>query len=123
MGTVGNIHQLQRCCIALILAVLTVMSPRAYSQNTPTAQQLEALGNLPPEQQRALLDAVRNGGSAADRRDTQLTTPQTSVFLPQPPVEEGPPRITGGATLLLAVKLEESATSVATDRRNRVLAD
>lgn len=81
----------------------------AHAQ-TPTPDQLEAFRNLPPDQQRELLEAMSGRGGGTSRRDPQLAAP--APMPQQQPTEEpaepvGPPRIAAGSTLLLDVTLFE----------------
>jgi hypothetical protein len=72
--------------------------------------------NLPPDQQQAVLEAMRNGNGSTGRRDPQLSTQPTTApateTAPQTPVETGPPRIAAGATLLLDVNVIEQPSPV-----------
>ena len=107
-----QLPMLLRALLALLFAIASVSHP--VSAQTP--EQLETFRNLPPDQQRAILDAM-GGQSGAQRQDAQLTTPQTTVPAPaivpgQPPLPEpGPPKIGAGATLLLEVNLIEDAAA------------
>ncbi len=114
MAVWGAVHRISRAALAAVTAlVLAGFLATATQAQTPTPAQLEVFRNLPPDQQRALLEAA-GGQSGATRQDPQLTNPQTSVpandgqsgqLLPvQPP---GPPRIAAGATLLLDVTVIE----------------
>ena len=89
----------------------------AQSRPTPTPEQLEILRNLPPEQQRAVLEAVTGMEAGGQRADAPLSTPQVTAPVQslQPPADAGPPRIAGGATLLLDVAISESVDPSTSD--------
>ena len=116
MRTVGPVQlpMLLRALLAVLFAIASISQPA--SAQTP--DQIEAFRNLPPDQQRAILESVGEQGGA-QRRDPQLTTPQTTAPAPgiapgQPPQPEpGPPKIGAGATLLLDVSLIEDAAPAA----------
>lgn len=132
----GAVHKVSRAVCA-VLAALTIVAFQSASAQTqaPTPQQLEVFRNLPPDQQRAVLEAV-GGQNAAQRRDQQLTTPQTTAPANQaqpgqmPPTEPlGPPRIAAGGTLLLDVTLieepppvDQAARDLLNTRRDRIRA-
>src|SRR5262245_54594027 len=112
----GAVHKVSGAvCAALAALTLGVFQPAAAQTPTPTPQQLEVFRNLPPDQQKQVLDAI--GGSqdgTTSRRDQQLSTPQTTA--PANPLQPGqlpqaqpvgPPRIAAGATLLLDVTVIE----------------
>lgn len=129
----GAIHKVSGpVCAAL--AALTIVAFQAGAQTqTPTPQQLEAFRNLPPDQQRAVLEAM-GGQSGAQRRDQQLTAPQTTApadqSQPVKPLEPpGPPRIAAGGTLLLDVTVieqpppvDQSTRELLNARRDRIKA-
>jgi protein involved in polysaccharide export with SLBB domain len=99
---------LLRALLALLFAIASV----SHSASAQTPDQIEAFRNLPPDQQQAVLDAMRNGTGTTGRRDAQLSTPSTAGpaadTAPQTPLPEmGPPRIVAGATLLLDVTVPE----------------
>jgi polysaccharide biosynthesis/export protein len=104
-----QLPMLLRALVALALAIASV----SHSASAQTPEQLETFRNLPPDQQRAVLEAM-GGQGGAQRRDAQLATPQTTAPAPElvpgavPPVELGPPRMGAGATLLLDVSVTES---------------
>ena len=114
---------------AFLLAALTAVLPQTgLAQTTPTSAQLETFRNLPPEQQRALLEALGSQGRGAARRDPQLTTPETTTR-PQDqarqqsnpisgsgPSDLSPPRLSAGSTLLIQVRLDEEVFPTASPR-------
>jgi polysaccharide biosynthesis/export protein len=100
------------------------------SGGVPTAQQLEVFRNLPPDQQRAVLEAVRGTGRS-DTVQEQPRTPEPVQMLPMvesTAAEELPPRLGKRSTVILAVEVEEAAQSSAQqadilrDRRERIAA-
>jgi polysaccharide biosynthesis/export protein len=113
----GAVHKVSRTVCATCAALtIFIFQPAAAQNQTPTPQQLEVFRNLPPDQQRAVLEAV-SGQGAAQRRDEQLATPQTTAPASQGQLEEpleppGPPRIAAGGTLLLDVTLIEQPPPV-----------
>ncbi len=126
-GIKPHASRLQQCCKALALMVLAAVPHHVHAQASPTPAQLEAFKTLSPEQQRSVLQAV-GGQGGADRRDAQLATPPTLMPLQQQqlPIDAGPPRIRGDATLLIAVELSGGSTPDGfdlrlTERRERVL--
>ena len=114
MRTVGP-SQLPMLLRAL-LAVLLVIGSISHSTSAQTPEQVETFRNLPPDQQQAVLEAMRNGNGSTGRRDPQLSTQPTTApateTAPQIPVETGPPRIAAGATLLLDVNVIEQPSPV-----------
>lgn len=118
----------------LLIALFGASAPVATAQSqTPTPEQLETFRNLPPDQQRAVLEAVR-GQSTPQRRDAPLATPQTTAPVSPPPTEQaqtaGPPRTGPGSTLILDVQLREEIAPinedlqrVLTERRDRLVAE
>ena len=113
-------------CVALLLLVLVAFPQLTFAQAAPTPAQLETFRNLPPDQQRALLEALGPDGASAVR-DPQLATPPTSM--PRAAPEEPPaeaPRIGARSTLLLGVTLREdvseSRRELLQSRLDRVLA-
>ena len=116
-----------------LLALLLVISSISHSASAQTPDQVEAFRNLPPDQQQAVLEAMRNGNGSTGRRDAQLSTQPTTApateTAPQTPVEMGPPRIAAGATLLLDVNVIEQpppvdqvARDLLNTRRDRIRA-
>jgi polysaccharide biosynthesis/export protein len=114
VGSAGLLRGLLRALVLLLTAVAA--GPQLSSAQTP--EQIEAFRNLPPDQQQAILESMKGQGSEAQRRDTQLATPQTTVPVPGtapgqvPQPELGPPKIGSGSTLLLDVTvIDEPAPS------------
>jgi polysaccharide export outer membrane protein len=112
---------------------LLVIGSISHSASAQTPDQVEAFRNLPPDQQQAVLEAMRNGNGSTGRRDAQLSTQPTTApateTAPQTPVEMGPPRIAAGATLLLDVNVIEQpppvdqvARDLLNTRRDRIRA-
>src|SRR5688572_19200229 len=104
-------------CAALAALTIVLLHGATAQAQTPTPAQLEAFRNLPPDQQRQVLEAVGGQSGGATRRDPQLTTPQTTApanpdqsAQPLPAVPPGPPRIAAGTTLLLDVNVMEQPT-------------
>jgi protein involved in polysaccharide export with SLBB domain len=114
--------------VFVLLAVAAIFPQLAPAQANPTPAQLETFKNLPPEQQKAVLEAMSGSGADGARRDPQLSTTATSVPVqaPAPAVDE-PPRVAGGSTLLLdvvvreALREDETRAPVLESRRERVL--
>ncbi|MGH8178069.1 MAG: SLBB domain-containing protein [Steroidobacter sp.] len=108
------------------MALVAAIPQFASAQAAPSPAQMETFRNLPPDQQQAVLEAMGGQGNGAAARDAQLSMPQTSAPVQQPPVDQGPPRITGRSTLLLDVTLrdespaDDSATPLLSGRRDRV---
>src|SRR4051812_37293234 len=102
----SQLPMLLRALVALTFAFLSI----SHVASAQTPEQIEAFRNLPPEQQQAVLDAMRNGNgtgsTTSTRRDAPLATPSTVApaagTAPPSPIDMGPPRIAAGATLLLA---------------------
>lgn len=110
---------------ALLLVLLlagSLASPSWAQSQAPRPEQLEIFRNLPPDQQRELLESISGGQGGASRRDSQLTTPPEGTRQPLRPIEPaepvGPPRTAPGATLLLDVTVfqPEQITDEATRR-------
>src|SRR5688500_1818128 len=131
MRTVGpsQLPMLLRALLALLLVIGSI----SHSASAQTPDQVEAFRNLPPDQQQAVLEAMRNGNGSTGRRDAQLSTQPTTApateTAPQTPVEMGPPRIAAGATLLLDVNVIEQpppvdqvARDLLNTRRDRIRA-
>ena len=118
----GAAHKVSRAICAALAALTIVIFQSADAQTpsqSPTPEQLEVFRNLPPDQQRAILEAAGGQSGAPQRRDQQLMTPQTTAPPTQvqsrqlPPTEPpGPPRIAAGGTLLLDVTLIERQPAV-----------
>lgn len=130
MRTVGpsQLPMLVRALLALLFAIAAI----SQSASAQTPDQIEAFRNLPPDQQRAILETM-GGQGEAQHRDTQLSNPQTTAPAPgvapvQLPPDLGPPKIGSGATLLLDAKLIEDPAptqqlrTLLTDRRDRIAA-
>lgn len=128
MRTVGpsQLPMLVRALLALLFAIAAI----SQSASAQTPDQIEAFRNLPPDQQRAILETM-GGQGEAQRRDAQLSNPQNTAPAPgvaavQLPPDLGPPKIGSGATLLLDVKLIEDPApterTLLTDRRDRIAA-
>jgi polysaccharide biosynthesis/export protein len=112
-----------------LLVALWPQDLAAQARPAPTAEQLEAFRNLPPDQQRAVLDAMSGDkGGTSQRPDAPLATPQigTPTDPAEPPVDMGPPRIDGPVTLVLEVKAKETDDPVLAatlkSRQDRILA-
>ena len=78
----------------------------------PTGDQLEVFRNLPPDQQRAVLDAMSgaSGGSTRQKSQAPLSSPAVGTPVDDLLVSEeepGPPRIDGPVTLVLDVDLKK----------------
>ena len=105
--------ELLRLFLRALTTFLVALVVGAQLASAQTPEQIETFRNLPPDQQRAILDAV-GGQSGTERRDTQLTNPPTSTPAPQTAlgqpqsVQLGPPKIGGGATLVLDIKPVET---------------
>jgi protein involved in polysaccharide export with SLBB domain len=67
--------------MALLAALLVLVGAFGPAQDaaaqTPSAAQMEAFKNLPPEQQQAILEEMGGGASSGVRRDRDLSTPET----------------------------------------------
>jgi len=99
--------------LLLLVVGLAAGSPPAYAQ-TPTPDQLRLLQSLSPDEQRALLEQM--GAADGTRSDPPLSTPTTS----RPAANDAPalalparelvlpPRIRGGDTVLLDLKLSDA---------------
>lgn len=116
-----------RALAAFVLIALAAFCPQyGWAQATtsqPSAAQVEAFRNLPPDQQQAVLEAMGGqNGAGATRRDPQLATDpnqralDSRVRSPLPRIgpngelleeDQGPPRIQAGSTLILDVKIPE----------------
>jgi protein involved in polysaccharide export with SLBB domain len=119
--------------LALAIAAGPAGSALAQTSGTvPTQQQLEIFRNLPPDQQRAVLDAVR-GNTRGDSSQEQQPKSQ-EVIQPLPMVEEAapeelPPRLDKRSTVILAVEVLPEAAPANTqqaetlrDRSERIAA-
>lgn len=115
---------------ALFLATFPQPGPAQTSQ-APTQAQIDTFRNLPPDQQRAVLEAMGGQDGGATRRDAQLPMPRTTA--PQSAadfaevVEAGPPHIAGRSTLLLNVTVrkpdaptDQSSKDLLQARRTRI---
>lgn len=116
--------------LIFIVAGLLPESGMAQTTNpTPTAEQLEIFRNLPPDQQRALLEQI-TGGAGNARSEEPLATPSVTAptdLASRRIVERGPPRIEGGESILLQAEMEEvadqEARALLTNRRDRIRGD
>lgn len=80
----SRLARLAACALCLV-AALGPLSPA--SAQTPTPEQLEQYRNLPPDQQRALLETLGVGGATGGpTADRDLQFPQT--VMPRPPTDE-----------------------------------
>ncbi|HUQ51474.1 MAG TPA: polysaccharide biosynthesis/export family protein, partial [Gammaproteobacteria bacterium] len=92
----------------------------------PTPEQLEIFRNLPPDQQRAILDEVA-GGNGSLRSEDPLATPRVTApadRFPRPE-PEGPPRMERGQAVLLEVDIADGVSDqdvlrLLTNRRDRI---
>jgi polysaccharide export outer membrane protein len=121
-----------------LLAVFLGGSLPAAAQTaaTPTPAQLEAFKTLPPDQQKAVLDAMagasRGGSQPSQRAPAQQPRTESQVPIPletpATPSDLGPPRIDGPVTLVLDVAVKEMETedsnlaATLASRRDRILA-
>jgi polysaccharide biosynthesis/export protein len=110
MRMVRSAAQVLRAIFVLLFAVMA----GAQLASAQTPEQIETFRNLPPDQQRAILESMTGQGTEAQRRDAQLASPQTTVVTPgttatqlPPQPEPGPPKIGAGSTLLIDVSLIE----------------
>jgi polysaccharide export outer membrane protein len=122
---------LARFAFLFVAALLAVWSTTDALAQTPTQEQLDAFQNLSPDQQRAVLEAVRGQGVSTTRRDQPLSAPapsapnQAAAASDQP---GGPPRIEPASTLLLDVtlietgRLDDSQNPLMESRRERLMA-
>jgi polysaccharide biosynthesis/export protein len=114
----------------MFLAVPLSQEVSAQARPAPTADQLEAFRKLPPDQQRAVLEAVTStSGGTPPQSQGPLSTPAVSTLvetLPLTSMEAGPPRIDGPVTLVLDVAAEETEdparAATLNSRRDRILA-
>lgn len=123
---------LTRFALLLMVSFTVPLASHAQTQ-TPTPEQLEAFRNLPPDQQRAVLETMGGQGSGTSRRDRQLAVP-SGTPQPQQPMEPpaesvGPPRTAAGSTLLLGVTVveperitDEASRRLLESRRERLAA-
>ena len=108
---------LTRCSalVALMLLASFAGSPAIAQTQTPTAEQMEAFRNLPPDQQQAILESLGQGGTSGVQRDRSISLPETveprsvngQVVARGAAGDEGQarePRITGRDTVLLDIK-------------------
>jgi polysaccharide export outer membrane protein len=107
-GIVSRISQ------AIIVAAAFFQFSIAVAQ-TPTQQQLDIYKNLPADQQKAILDSMRNGQGGAVRSDRAIEFPDTvrprdTRELPEFEAPDRPKviRLKGGDTLLLGVEVAEA---------------
>ena len=126
-----QLPMLLRALLALLFAIASISHPASAQ----TQDQIESFRKLPPDQQQAVLEAMRGQAGSAGRRDPQLANPPTTAPAAEPPAtgqvpapEMGPPRIAAGATLLLDVTVPErvppfdqTTRSVVEGRRDRIL--
>ncbi len=99
----------------IVLALIVGGALPAHSQS-PTADQLRLLQSLSPEEQQALLEQL--GTSDGTRTDPPLSQPRIS----RPAAGEaldlaGPPRIRGGDTVLLDLKVLQTAEALTAEIR------
>src|SRR5688572_7422469 len=109
MGILQNASALVRSCL-LVLALAAGFPQAVLGQSAPTPAQMEMFRNLPPDQQKALLEAVGGRGDGTVR-DPQLSTPVTSAPIEFATPEETLPRIAAGSTLLLTVAVVADPTA------------
>ena len=101
---------------ALAVITLLLMSLRVPAQ-TPTADQLQLLNQLPPEQQRALLEQYRQQG----RTDQPLATPQASQPRPVEPTDAS--HAAAGDTVLLTLVVDRTGRDSAGGGDSRARSD
>lgn len=94
---------------AALLFVAAFVSSGAASQ-TPTPQQLDLYRNLPPDQQRAILESLGRDGAAGAVPDRTLEFPETvrpREVSDQDEIRDGELRLKSGDTLLLYLNIRK----------------
>ncbi|HLS80403.1 MAG TPA: polysaccharide biosynthesis/export family protein, partial [Steroidobacter sp.] len=112
MGKIRAIRASALARVTLFLIAIAGVFPQHIAAQTPTPAQLETFRNLPPDQQRALMEAMGVGGGSAVRRDPQLSTTDSAAAQQQAlrarvssPADFGPAKMAPGSTVLLDVNL------------------
>lgn len=134
MGIFRSGRNLALSHLVLALSALAVFLPSTLAAQTPTPEQIEMFRNLPPEQQQAVLEALR--GRAGGGGAVQLSSPAIPPVPPRQDIEsarrdkrESPQetgadsqRISGNSTLIVDARLREGieATPLLTGRRERI---
>lgn len=121
-----------------LAAAFIVGAPVAQGQTspTPTAAQMEAFKNLPPDQQRAILQQIKGGSGAKGQQTSKTDTPAVSV-LPATqeltPAEQEralealrEPRLRAGDTVVVEIAVrspgeDDLAQSIADDKKKKDL--
>src|SRR5689334_4512437 len=111
----GLLRVLLRASIVGLVALAAGMQLAAAQ--TPSQEQIDAFQNLPPEQQRAVLEAMQNGGNGTSESVERPTQPTEEAGRDRsqaagsrngrpvagvPQIKE-PPRAKPGATVVLTV--------------------
>src|SRR2546429_4082094 len=93
----------------LVFAFLSVFQAQAQTPSTLTPEQLQVFQNLPPDQQKAILDAMSKSSAAGPTDDLSKTSGEAPEGkrreAPQgePLTPPGPPRVGPQSTVLLTV--------------------
>ncbi len=111
---------ISRALLLLFIAAWGIAQEAVAQINqAPTPAQLEAFGNLPPDQQQAVLEAM-SGSSTENVSDIQAPPGNNaSVVRPKPTdlvIPKGPPRTQAGSTLILTVDVDSGSSDGSTRR-------
>jgi polysaccharide export outer membrane protein len=94
---------------AIIVAVAFLQFSHAVAQN-PTQQQLDIYKNLPADQQKAILDSMRNGQGGANSATSERALQFPDVVQPrvtEPALDANDGRLNGGDTLLIYLEVRK----------------
>ena len=126
------------CTALLLLVSLGLGAPRAQAQSTtqtPTAAQMEVFKNLPPDQQRMIMQQLQKSGTGKGtqqkKADTGSVIPATQKELTAAEQQEAlarrqEPRLRSGDTVIIEVAIrapgeDDLAQSIAEEKRRKDL--
>ena len=120
MAWIARAPVISRALLLLFIAAWGIAQEAVAQINqAPTPAQLEAFGNLPPDQQQAVLEAM-SGSSTENVSDIQAPPGNNaSVVRPKPTdlvIPKGPPRTQAGSTLILTVDVDSGSSHGSTRR-------
>src|SRR2546421_9531178 len=105
----------------LVFTLLSVFQAQAQTPSSLTPEQLQVFQNLPPDQQKAILDAMSKSSAAAPTEDLSKAGGEAAGEggrreAPAAPAPPGPPRIGPQSTVLLTVDVTGAAGDRSGDR-------
>jgi protein involved in polysaccharide export with SLBB domain len=107
--------------LAAAVAVCALSAVTASAQNAPTPEQLELLNSLPAEQRDALIEQyTQSGGRAPSAEQVEFPDLVRPASRGSGPEDNGPLRVSGGETLVIAIAMPSgngTAAELVEDRR------